>query len=159
MTHICVSKLTIFGSDNGLSPGRHQAIIWTNDWIMIIVSLETNFSEINLYQNFYISFQEYALENGVWKLGAILSRPQCVLKVAIYIGKNIITLTQHGFRATINIRWIKSLLHIVASWQWRHFSLTRVLRSYKFKNCISSAAIETLGGFTQQENLFIKKRK
>ena len=28
--HICVSKLTIIGSENGLSPGRRQAIIWTN---------------------------------------------------------------------------------------------------------------------------------
>ena len=27
VTHICVSKLTIIGSDNGLSPGRCQAII------------------------------------------------------------------------------------------------------------------------------------
>ena len=26
VTHICVSKLTIIGSDNGLSPGRRQAI-------------------------------------------------------------------------------------------------------------------------------------
>ena len=30
MTHICVSKLNIIGSDNGLSPGLRQAIIWTN---------------------------------------------------------------------------------------------------------------------------------
>ena len=30
VTLICVSKLTIIGSDNGLSPGRRQAIIWTN---------------------------------------------------------------------------------------------------------------------------------
>ena len=35
VTHICVSKLTIIGSDNGLSPGRHQAIIWTNTEILI----------------------------------------------------------------------------------------------------------------------------
>ena len=27
VTHICVSKLTIIGSYNGLSPGRRQAII------------------------------------------------------------------------------------------------------------------------------------
>ena len=27
VTHICVSKLSILGSDNGLSPGRRQAII------------------------------------------------------------------------------------------------------------------------------------
>ena len=30
VTHICDCNLTIIGSDNGLSPGRHQAIIWTN---------------------------------------------------------------------------------------------------------------------------------
>ena len=30
VTHICVSELPIIGSDNGLSPGRRQAIIWTN---------------------------------------------------------------------------------------------------------------------------------
>ena len=30
MTHICVRKLTIFGSEKGLSPERRQAIIWTN---------------------------------------------------------------------------------------------------------------------------------
>ena len=27
VTHTCVNKLTIIGSDNGLSPGRRQAII------------------------------------------------------------------------------------------------------------------------------------
>ena len=46
VTHICVVKLTIIGSDNGLSPGRRQAIIWTNAGILIIGPLETNFSEI-----------------------------------------------------------------------------------------------------------------
>ena len=46
MTHICVSKLTIIGSDNGLSPGRRQAIIWTNGEILLIRTLGTNFSEI-----------------------------------------------------------------------------------------------------------------
>ena len=37
MTHICVSELTIIGPDNGLSPGRRQAIIWTNAGIYIII--------------------------------------------------------------------------------------------------------------------------
>ena len=46
VTHICVSKLTIIGSDNGLSPGRRQAIIWTNAWILLIGPLGTNFSDI-----------------------------------------------------------------------------------------------------------------
>ena len=46
MTHICINKLTIIGSDNGLSPRRRQAIIWTNDGILLIGPLGTNFSEI-----------------------------------------------------------------------------------------------------------------
>ena len=46
MTHICVSKLTIIGSDNGLSPGQRQTIIWTNAGILLIWPLGTNFSEI-----------------------------------------------------------------------------------------------------------------
>ena len=46
VTHICVNKLTIIGSDNGLSPGRRQAIIWTNAGILLIGPLGTNFSEI-----------------------------------------------------------------------------------------------------------------
>ena len=45
-THICIGKLTIIGSDNGLSPGRRQAIIWTNAGILLIGHLGTNFSEI-----------------------------------------------------------------------------------------------------------------
>ena len=46
VTHICVSKLTIIGSDNGLSPGRRQAIIWTNAGILLIRPLGTNFNEM-----------------------------------------------------------------------------------------------------------------
>ena len=46
VTHICVGKLIIIGSDNGLSPERRQAIIWTNAGILLIGPLETNFSEI-----------------------------------------------------------------------------------------------------------------
>ena len=45
VTHICVSKLTIIGSDNGLSPGRRQAIIWTNIGILLTEPLGTNLSE------------------------------------------------------------------------------------------------------------------
>ena len=46
VTHICVSELTIIGSDSGLSPGRGQAIIWTNAGVLLIGPLGTNFSEI-----------------------------------------------------------------------------------------------------------------
>ena len=46
LTHICVSKLTILGSDNGLSPGRRQAIISTNAGMLLIGPLGTNLIEI-----------------------------------------------------------------------------------------------------------------
>ena len=46
VTHICVGNLTIIGSDNGLSPGRRQAIIWANAGILLIWPLGTNFYEI-----------------------------------------------------------------------------------------------------------------
>ena len=48
MTHICVSKLTIIGSDNGLSLGRRQAIIWTKTGILLIGPLGTNFNETSI---------------------------------------------------------------------------------------------------------------
>ena len=44
--HICVSKQTTIGLDNGLAPGRRQVIIWTNARILLIAPLETNFNEI-----------------------------------------------------------------------------------------------------------------
>ena len=47
VTHICISKLTIIDSDNGLSPGPCQAIIWTNAWILLIRTSGPNFSEIS----------------------------------------------------------------------------------------------------------------
>ena len=72
-THICVTELTIIGSDNGLSPDRRQSIIWTNAAILFIGPLGTNFSEILI-----ILIQEDAFESVVCETAAILFRPQCV---------------------------------------------------------------------------------
>ena len=41
-----MGKLTNIGSDIGLSPGRRQAIIWTNAGILLIGPLRPNFNEI-----------------------------------------------------------------------------------------------------------------
>ena len=46
--HLCVSKVTIIGSDNGLSPGRRQAIIWTNVGILLIGPLIWNKLQWNI---------------------------------------------------------------------------------------------------------------
>ena len=78
--HICVSKLTILGSDNGLlSPGRRQAIIWTNDGILLIKPLGTNFNEM------LIEILTFSLLKMRLKVSSAKWRPFClglnVLKV------------------------------------------------------------------------------
>ena len=71
--HIYVSRLSIIGSDNGLSPGHRQAIIiWTNAGILLIPTLGTKFSEI---LNEIHTFQESAFENVICEMAAILSHP------------------------------------------------------------------------------------
>ena len=76
VTHICVSKLTIIGSDNGLSPGRRQAIIWTNAGIWLIRTLGTNFSEIlGEIHSFSFSKMHLKMSSAKWRLFA-WSRPQ-----------------------------------------------------------------------------------
>ena len=77
VTHVCVSKLTIVGSDNGLLPGRRQAIIWTNAGLFVNSNLR-NKLQWNIKQNSDIFIQENAFENVVCEMAAILSQPQCV---------------------------------------------------------------------------------
>ena len=80
VTHICVSKLTIIGSDNSLSPGRHQAIIWTNAGILLIGPLGANFSEISSETHIF-SFKKkhFKMSSGNWQ-------PSCLgLNVLIHV--------------------------------------------------------------------------
>ena len=72
VTYICVSNLTITGSDNGLSPGRRQAIIWTSAAILLIEPLGTNFSE-SLIEMHTSSFKEMHLKRSSAKW-----RPFCL---------------------------------------------------------------------------------
>ena len=84
MTHIYVSKITIIGSDNGLSPGRRQAIIWTNAGILLIGPLGTNFSEI-LIEIDRLSFKKMHLKMSSAKL-----RPFC-------LGLNVLRCVSDGY--------------------------------------------------------------
>ena len=74
LRHICVSKLTIIGWDNGLSPGRHQAIIWTNIGILLIRPLGTNLSEI----------PTFSLKKIHLKISSVKWQPFC-------LGLNVLT--------------------------------------------------------------------
>ena len=66
---------SIIGPDNGLAPERRQAIIWTNDRMLLIGALRTNFSEI-LIEIQTIFTREKSFESVVCEMEAILSRPQ-----------------------------------------------------------------------------------
>ena len=69
VTHICVCKLIIIGSDNGLSPDQHQAIIWTNAELLSIGPLPTYFSE-NLIkmQQFSLKKMHVKMSSAKWRL-------------------------------------------------------------------------------------------
>ena len=84
-THICVSILTIIGSDNGLSPGRRQAIIWTIAGIFFIGPLGTHFSEILIgIQTF--SFKKTHLKMSSAKWRPFVSASMCqMMKIGYYM--------------------------------------------------------------------------
>ena len=82
VTHICVVDLTIIGSDNGLLPGRLQAIICTNAGILLIGPLETNFSEI------VIEIQTFSLKKMRLKMSSAKS---CSFRLGLNV--LIVTLT------------------------------------------------------------------
>ena len=69
MMHICLSKLSIIGSDNGLSPGRRQAIIWTSVGILLIKSLGTNFREIliGIHKFSFRQKMHLKMSSGKWR--------------------------------------------------------------------------------------------
>ena len=88
VTPICASKLSIIGSDNGLPPGRRQAIIWTKAGILLIRTLGTNFSEI-LSEILTFSFIKTHL-----KMSSAKQRPFCR-------GLNVLT----DFDENVRVSW------------------------------------------------------
>ena len=72
VTHICVGKLIIIGSDNGLSPDRRQAIIWTNAELLPIGPLRKYFSE-NLIkmQQFSLKKMHVKMSSAKWRLSCL----------------------------------------------------------------------------------------
>ena len=83
MTHICVGKSTIIASDNGLSPGRRQDIIWTNAGILIIGPLGTKLNEI------LIEIDTFLFKKINLKMSSAKWRPLC-------LGPNVFIVLQEG---------------------------------------------------------------
>ena len=88
VTHICVNELTTIGSDNGLSPGRRQAIIWNNAGLLLIEPLGTNFSEISIgIQTFPFKKMHLNMSSAKW-------RPFCLGLNVLSIGNSRPSLVQ-----------------------------------------------------------------
>ena len=137
MTHICVCNLTIIGPDNGLSPGRRQAIIWTTAGILLIGPWGTNFSEI------LISIHTFSFKKIHLKMLTAKWRPSC-------LGLNV--LKQHKkktswdiFQITpMQLPWYHAINHVLKA------NMDQPLRWY----CFEAVSQWTNSIFKAVQNLF-----
>ena len=92
---------TIMDSDNGLSPGRRQVIIWTNAGILLIGPLGTNFSEI------LIEIQTFSLTKIRLEISSANCRQFC-------IGLNMLTqkegISNHTSKLCDNNSYLKVII-------------------------------------------------
>ena len=98
VTHICVGKPTNIGSDNGLSPGRRQAIIWTNAGILLFGPIGTHFSEyLVVIHTFSFNIMHLKMSSAKWRSFCLGLN---VLNVRWYMGINrfaMRSLSSNGF--------------------------------------------------------------
>ena len=151
MTHTCVCKSTIIGSDNGLLPDGHQAIIWTNAGILLIGPLGTNFTkfliEINTFsfkkmhlkmssgkwRRFCLGLNVLSALSGYFVSNALSLNPYCSHLVEGYchgqrhMSTSILDIKQET-NHYLNQWWTSLLTHIWISWpQWMCDQHTTIL--------------------------------
>ena len=122
-------RWTIADSDNGLSPGRRQAIIWTNAGILFIGPCGTNFSEILIgIQTFSFKKRHLKMSSAKWrlfclglnvlKLGNVITHP-CLTTIEIrtWMSKRITTVEIRAWMCNYNYipykLWMELLIHVV----------------------------------------------
>ena len=112
VTHICAGNLTNIGSDNGLSPGRRQAITWTNVGMMFIVPLGTHFSEMLVeIQTFSFKKIHLKMSSGKW-------RPFC-------LGLNVLTLSHFLNQCWPFIIWTNGNIAMKFESKYNNFHTTK----------------------------------
>ena len=107
VTHICVSNLTTICSVNGLSPGRHQAITWTNAGILLIGPLGTNFSEIFIEIPIF-SFKKMRLKISFAKWQPFCPGLNVLQQQCSFLVHEIIFSTIHY----IFVKWLHGFRHL-----------------------------------------------
>ena len=137
---MCVSEQTFTGSDNGLSPDRRHAIIWTNAGILLIRALGTNFSEI-LSKIHTIPFKKmyFIMSSVKWRssfLGLNVWRYDkeflhFIIFETNYIHKQINKTLKQCHRL---LKMHNKIVHLNLSWRWlkKNCTLMNVLCSAHF---------------------------
>ena len=109
--YICASKLTIIGTDNDLSLGRRQAIIWTNAGILLTRNFRTDVSE-SLSKIHTFSFTQMSLD--ICEMAATLFQSQCVILWNFYQVSNVkwgvFTEQICLWKATMHVKFTLSLI-------------------------------------------------
>ena len=143
MTHICVGNLTIIGSDNGLSPDRRQAIIWTNAGLLLIWPLGTNFIEI-LIEILTFSFKKMRL-----KVSSAKRRPFC-------LGLNVLSHPDH------RRLWYKSAIPYIGTYilkciQTKGFCINNrlLIGWYKFSQFLREYGVMTSKQIANKSRIYI----
>ena len=128
-THIYVGKLTTIGSDNGLSPGQRQAVIWTIAGILLIWPLGTNFSEI------LIAIQTFSLKKMHLKISSAKWRPFCLgLNVLTLLGLKLEHARRNRVTISNNVGGIAGNSHIIHSKMWIlkiFLDISNIVKSHK----------------------------
>ena len=127
LTHIRVSELPIIGSDNGLSPGRRQAIIWTNAGILLIRTLGIKFCEI-LSEIHTFSFTKMYL-----KMSSGKPRPFC-------LGVNVLKTVTNVFMC----HYLSKFRGYTNIWNIKHDWTKPVLKSNIQTNVVNNERLRTL---------------
>ena len=123
VTHICVGKLTIIGSDNGLSPERRQAITWTNAGILLIGPLGTNFSKI------LIGIQTFSLKKIHLKMSSVKCCSFCLCLNVLTKWKNL-----NGLSLCLQIpQYLTVPGHQQAQWWWLSPNSPKLM--FRFVDC------------------------
>ena len=112
LTHMCFGNLTIIGSDNGLSPGRHQAIIYTTAGIVLIGPVGTNFSKI---MDILFWLRGFVLRLRPWLQHHILSNitktPAAFFAAVVTLGS--LWCHRRGRKRSINICFVRITQHLL----------------------------------------------
>ena len=129
---------------------------WRVTWLSASHYLNKCWKTVNLYirnkfkwnfkQNSYIFIQEKVFENVVWKMAAILSRPQCILcrsdASSIKCDLETVTMTNISSLSLTSV----SLRLVLAKYSWDDFQNPLTINHMKYTRLVVSFAFSFLSG-------------